>query len=85
MVRELKETVELMNSLNFEDRLKAEFWQTKIRCDRLHDYLVLVEQGFETVDTKEELSLLNMQAKIMELYLEVLKERAKLLGIKLYA
>lgn len=81
----LEETVALMKSDNPLDRLKAEYWQARIRYDRLHDYLVLVEQGFETVDTREELSLLNMQAKIMELYLEVLKERAKLLGIKLYA
>lgn len=84
MIRELKETVELMNSLSYEDRMKAEFWQAKIRYDRLHDYLVLVEQGFETLDPKEDLNLLNLQAKIMEIYLEVLKERAQLLGLKFY-
>ena len=33
---ELKDTIELMTSENYKDRFKAEYWQTKIRYDKLH-------------------------------------------------
>jgi len=32
---ELEDTVELMLSDDYRDRMKAEYWQTKIRYDRL--------------------------------------------------
>ncbi len=32
---ELKDTVDLMLSDDWKDRLKAEYWQTKIRYDKL--------------------------------------------------
>ena len=37
---ELKDTIEMMNSENFQERFKAEYWQTKIRYDKLHEMVV---------------------------------------------
>lgn len=37
MVTELKQTVELMNSSDYKERFKAEYYQLKIRYDKLHN------------------------------------------------
>lgn len=37
---ELIETVELMTSEDYKERFRAEYWQTKIRCDKLHTVLI---------------------------------------------
>ena len=36
---ELKDTVELMTSEDYKERFRAEYWQTKIRYDRLMNML----------------------------------------------
>ena len=33
---ELKDTIDLMTSEDYKDRFKAEYYQTKIRYDKLH-------------------------------------------------
>lgn len=37
---ELKETIGLMASVDYKDRFKAEYWQLKIRCDKLKAILL---------------------------------------------
>ena len=37
---ELKDTVALMESADFKDRFKAEYYQTKIRYEKLHTMIV---------------------------------------------
>lgn len=37
---ELKDTIEMMNSEDYKERFKAEYYQTKIRYDKLHSMLV---------------------------------------------
>ena len=32
----LNDTVKMMNSANYKERFKAEYWQTKIRYEKLH-------------------------------------------------
>lgn len=32
---ELKDTIDLMNSSDYKDRFKAEYWQVKIRLEKL--------------------------------------------------
>lgn len=81
----LEDTVNWMKSTDYQDRLKAEYWQVRIRYKRLHEYLILVELGFETVESKKELELLEKQAKIMKEYQEVLEARAELMGMNLNA
>ena len=42
---DLKDTIELMTSEDFKDRFKAEYYQTKIRYDKLHKMVVKMEAG----------------------------------------
>lgn len=80
---ELKDTIELMNSDNHRDRFKAEYWQTKIRYDKLHRMCVKYEA--ETLDFAPvcPLELLNKQASFMGRYLKALEVRAEIEGINL--
>jgi len=79
---ELKDTIELMNSSNYQDRLKAEYYQTKIRYDKLCatlDKAYAHELDFELPCPKD---LYNSQLHFMKCYLEMLETRAKVEGIK---
>lgn len=40
---ELKDTVELMLSEDYRDRMKAEYWKTKIRYDKLDRMTIKLE------------------------------------------
>lgn len=40
---ELKDTVELMLSDDYRDRMKAEYWKTKIRYDKLDRMTIKLE------------------------------------------
>lgn len=42
-MNELKDTIELMNSSDYKDRFKAEYYQLKIRYTKLHAMLVKLE------------------------------------------
>lgn len=66
----LEDTVKLMLSDNYEDRLKAEFYQLFIRRNRLKDYISHLNK-----DKSKEYDLLNAQLKIMEAYLIILEAR----------
>ena len=61
---ELEDTVELMKSKDFKDRLRAEFLQLCIRISKLEKYL----------ETNED-ELLSAQLEIMKAYRSILKER----------
>ena len=47
---ELKDTIALMQSDDYKDRFKAEYFQTKIRYDKLHKMLIKLDAG--TLDFK---------------------------------
>jgi len=80
---ELKDTVELMLSEDFKDRFKAEYWQTKIRCDRLHKMIVNYEAGKLNFEPKCSLELLTNQVGVMKHYLFILEVRAAIEGVEL--
>ena len=61
---ELEDTVDLMRSKDFKDRLRAEFLQLCIRISKLEKYL----------ETNES-DLLDAQLEIMKAYRSILKER----------
>ena len=79
----LKNTVDLMLSDNYEDRFRAEYYQTKERYQRLHLMIIKYEAG--TLDFQPDcpLELLKRQAKAMGEYLYVLEMRAQLEEIDL--
>ena len=79
-MKTLNETVDLMLSDRWEDRLVAEYWQTKIRYKKLHEWLVKHDAGIEYL---LEPDTMRRQAKIMGEYLYHLEVRAAIKGIDL--
>lgn len=77
----LLDTVEMMNSSDFKDRFRAEYYQLQIRLNGLAQMLL----KYDSLDFKPKCSfdLLNGQLKAMELYMEYLEERAAIENIEL--
>lgn len=80
---ELKNTIELMCSLNYEERFKAEYYQTKIRYEKLHKMCIKYEAGTLEFEPICSLELLKEQKNYMGNYLRILEIRAELEKIKL--
>ena len=79
----LNETVEMMNSDDFKERFRAEYYQLKIRLNGLAQMLLKYERNELGFKPKCSFDLLNGQLRIMELYLEYLEERAEIENIEL--
>ena len=79
----LQDTVELMNSTDFKERFKAEYYQLKIRIEGLRTMLEKYKNGELNFTPNSSYELLFTQLIYMELYLDKLKERAKLENIEL--
>lgn len=78
---ELLDTIEMMKSDDYKERFKAEYYQLKIRLDRLN--ALVIKKGIHSESVPETSYLmLKQQSIIMEAYLKCLDERAKHEGIK---
>lgn len=80
---ELKDTIELMNSSDYNDRFKAEYQQVKIRYEKLHKMLVKWDAGtldFEPTCSK---ALLKEQERYMREYIRCLETRAEIEAVDL--
>lgn len=80
---ELNDTIELMKSSDYKERFKAEYFQVKIRLNKLIEMLNKWNNGeltFTPVSTKITLEL---QKKAMLDYISVLETRANMEGIDL--
>lgn len=80
---ELKDTILLMQSEDFKERFKAEYYQLKIRRSGLKNMLDKWKNGTLEFEPKCPFHLLQKQLLVMDEYLEVLEERAKIEGIDL--
>lgn len=80
---ELKDTIELMNSKDYKERFKAEYYQTKIRYEKLHKMTTKWEAGTLEFEPSCSLSLLLSQKRHMGEYLHCLEIRAEIEGIEL--
>lgn len=80
---ELKDTIELMNSEDYKDRFKAEYYQTKIRYDKLHQMLIKKEAGLLEFEPTCPVTKLLEQKRYMGEYLRCLEVRATIEGIEL--
>lgn len=86
----LNDTVDLMESENYKERFRAEYWQTKIRYERLKKRNAKLEANAVTnafpfgqfVNGTPD-SLLRDQQRIMEEYLHTLELRAEIEQIPL--
>ena len=76
MITELKQTVELMNSSDYKERFKAEYYQLKIRYDKLHNMCEKWDK--EELDFTPTCSRFTYarQLNAMAFYLKILEERA---------
>ena len=79
----LADTVELMTSDNYKKRFIAEYWQTKIRYDKLHKALVKHEAGTLPYSFSCPVEVLRGQIYLMGEYLTQLEIRAEIEGIDL--
>ena len=82
-IMELKDTVALMGSDDYKDRFKAEYYQTKIRYEKLHTMIVKYEAGTLNFEPKCSIELLKEQSASMDKYLYMLEVRAQIENIKL--
>lgn len=80
---ELKDTISLMQSADFKERFKAEYYQLKIRRSGLKNMLDKWKNGVLEFEPNCPFHLLQKQLLVMDEYLEVLEERAKIEGIDL--
>lgn len=80
---ELKDTIELMTSEDCKERFKAEYWQAKIRYDKLDAMTVKYEANTLTSTPKCSLELLKEQKKYLGNYIRTLKIRAEIEKIEL--
>lgn len=80
---ELKETIEMMNSDDFKERFKAEYYQVKERYDKLDNMTVKYEAGTLPFTPNCSLELLKEQKKHMGNYIRCLRIRAEIENIKL--
>ena len=82
-VMELKDTIKGMCSEDYKERFKAEYWQTKIRYQKLHDMIVKYEAGTLNFEPSCSLELFKSQASNMGQYLYKLEVRAQIEHIEL--
>lgn len=80
---ELKDTIEMMTSDDYKERFKAEYYQTKIRYNKLHNMLVKNEAGVLDFKPTCPIAKLMEQKCYMGDYLRMLEVRAAIEGIDL--
>lgn len=79
----LKDTVNLMLSDDYKERFKAEYFQTKLRYEKLHRLLVKLEAGTLDIQPNCPSDILSDQARHMGMYLYYLEIRAEIERIDL--
>ena len=79
----LKDTVGPMLSADYQDRFRAEYYQLKIRHERLRLMLERWDAGTLSFNPTCSKDLLNRQLSAMSMYLLALEERAQVEGVEL--
>lgn len=82
-MKDLKDTVAMMNSEDYKERFRAEYFQTKIRYEKLHAMTIKYEAGTLNFTPSCSLELLNEQNRHMGNYLHCLEVRAEIEKIDL--
>lgn len=80
---ELKDTIKMMNSEDYKDRFRAEYYQTKIRYVKLKNMLEKWDRGELNFMPTCPRSTYDMQIKAMADYIAVLEARAVMEGVEL--
>ena len=80
---ELKDTIEFMTSDNYEERFVAEYWQLKIRYEKLHKMIVRYTANTLDFELNCSIELLQHQKSLMGQLLFDLEVRAEIEHIDL--
>lgn len=80
---ELRDTIEMMNSSDYKERFKAEYYQVVIRYQKLKAMLEKWDKGELQFTPTCPRSTYNIQIKAMTDYIAVLEARAVMEGIEL--
>lgn len=80
---ELRDTIKMMESADFKDRFRAEYFQLKIRAEKLAAMLDKYKAGVLPFRPNCSYELLFEQLVYMKQYLRILEERAKVENIGL--
>ena len=78
---ELKDTIVMMNSEDYKERFKAEYYQLEIRLDKLTVMLEKWDKGELSFTPTCPRELYNQQVNGMVDYLNALRTRANIEGI----
>lgn len=79
----LTDTVEMMFSEDYKERFKAEYWQTKVRYNKLHKMIIRYEAGTLDFTPSCPIEILKEQRRHMGEYLHSLEVRAAIESIDL--
>ena len=80
---QLKDTVEMMNSEDFKERFKAEYYQLSIRLNSLTSMLIKWENNMLDFVPKCSKETLENQVILMQGYIDILRLRAQIEEIDL--
>ena len=80
---QLKDTIEMMNSADYKERFKAEFYQLLIRLDSLTSMIIKWENNMLDFEPKYSKEILESQVIFMQGYIEILRLRAQIEEIEL--
>ena len=80
---ELKDTIQMMQSADYKERFKAEYYQTVIRYEKLDAMLQKWDNGELNFEPNCPRSTYNIQIKAMTDYIAILESRAVMEGIRL--
>ena len=81
---QLKDTVEMMNSEDFKERFKAEYYQLLFRVGALRGMLIKWENNMLDFEPKCSKETLENQLIFMQGYLNILRLRAEIEEIDLW-
>lgn len=78
---ELKDTIEMMTSGDYKERFKAEYWQLKIRYDKLQNMI----DNWDKLDFAPTCTYNTYKYQLiyMKYYMTVLRNRARQEGVDL--
>ena len=80
---ELKDTVVMMESTDYQERYKAEYYQLKVRVEKLASMLEKYATCTLSFTPSCSYEVLFEQLVYMRGYMRILKERAKIEGVAL--
>lgn len=80
---DLLKTSEMMNSSDFKERFRAEYFQLKLRLEGLDKMLRAYKDGMLNFKPACSYDLLKSQSRVMKVYLDILKDRADIENINL--